>query len=328
MLLNVENLRTHFFTDDGVVRAVDGVSFELSRGEALGLVGESGSGKSVMALSLMRLVADPPGKIVGGKIMYQLTDTGGPVDLMKLSEAQMRRVRGRRLAMVFQEPMTSMNPVYTIGDQIGEAVALHDGGTRASVRRRVLEMLGLVGIPAPERRIDEYPHQLSGGMRQRAMIAMALSCRPDVLIADEPTTALDVTIQAQILDLIRRLQAELGMALILVTHDLGVVAETARKVIVMYAGQFVEAGTVEEVFKRPMHPYTQELLKAVPSLSKPRKGERLHTIPGSVPDLKRLPAGCYFADRCSRATEECREGPIPEDPCNVGRLVRCIHAAD
>ena len=326
MLLQVKNLRTHFFTDAGIVRAVDGVSFSLGRGETLGLVGESGSGKSVMALSLMRLVADPPGRIVEGEMLYQLTETGGPVDLLKLSDSQMRGIRGRRLAMVFQEPMTSLNPVYTIGDQIGEAVALHEGGSRAAVRRRVLEMIKLVGIPAPERRIDEYPHQLSGGMRQRAMIAMALSCRPDVLIADEPTTALDVTIQAQILELMKRLQAELGMALILVTHDLGVVAETAKKVIVMYAGQFVEAGSAEELFSRPMHPYTQELLKAIPTLSKPKKGERLHTIPGSVPDLKRLPVGCYFADRCPRAKERCRLEAVPEDPCNVGRLVRCFYA--
>jgi len=326
MLLQVENLKTHLFTDAGVVRAVDGVSFSLGRGETMGLVGESGSGKSMMALSLMRLVPEPAGRIVGGKILYQLTETGGPVDLMMLSEKQMRGVRGKRLAMVFQEPMTSLNPVYTIGDQIGEAVALHEGGDKAAVRRRVLEMLRMVGIPAPERRIDEYPHQLSGGMRQRAMIAMALSCRPDVLIADEPTTALDVTIQAQILELIGKLQAELGMALILVTHDLGVVAEMATRVIVMYAGQFVEEGTVEELFKRPLHPYTQELIKAIPPLVKKGDGEKLHTIPGSVPDLKNLPRGCYFADRCPKAVERCRQEPVPDDPCKVGRLVRCFFA--
>ena len=326
MLLEVDNLRTHFFTDAGVVRAVDGVSFALARGETLGLVGESGSGKSVMALSLMRLVADPPGRIVGGTVRYQLTETGGPVDLLKLSERQMRGVRGRRLAMVFQEPMASLNPVMTVGDQIGEAVALHEGGAKAAVRRRVVEMLRLVGIPAPERRADEYPHQLSGGMRQRAMIAMALSCRPDVLIADEPTTALDVTIQAQILELMRRLQAELGMALILVTHDLGVVAETARRVIVMSAGKVVEAGTVEEIFRTPLHPYTQELLKSIPPLAKPKRGERLHTIPGTVPSLIDPPVGCAFADRCPRVRPRCREEAVPEDPCHAGRLARCFFA--
>ena len=328
MLLQVENLRTQFNTSDGVVHAVDGVSFSIDRGETLGLVGESGSGKSVMALSLMRLVADPPGRIVGGSIRYQLTDVGGPVDLLKLSEKQMRGVRGGRIAMVFQEPMTSLNPVYTVGNQIGEAIVLRDGKGKgkAWVRERTIEMLKLVGIPAPEKRVDDYPHQLSGGMRQRAMIAMALSCRPDLLIADEPTTALDVTIQAQILDLMRRLQEELGMALLLVTHDLGVVAEMARRVIVMYAGRFVEEGSVDEIFRSPMHPYTQELIKSIPPLSKPKPGERLHTIPGSVPDLRIALHGCAFADRCPKAQVRCRVEPVPDDPCRLGRLVRCFFA--
>jgi oligopeptide/dipeptide ABC transporter ATP-binding protein len=325
-LLSVQQLKTHFFTDGGVVRAVDGVSFALGRGRTLGLVGESGCGKSVMSLSLMRLVPDPPGRIVSGSMHFQLTQSSGPVDLLKLTEAQMRRVRGKRLAMVFQEPMTSLNPVYTIGDQIGEAIRLHEGGSRERVRVRVVEMLHLVGIPSPEKRAKDYPHQLSGGMRQRAMIAMALSCKPDVLIADEPTTALDVTIQAQILDLLRKLQAELGMALLLVTHDLGVIAEMAQDVIVMYAGKFVEAGSVGDIFHNPMHPYTQGLLRAIPPLMRLQAGEKFSTIPGVVPDLSRLPRGCAFADRCPRAQERCRQEEIPEDPCNVGRLVRCLYA--
>lgn len=325
-LLQVENLRTHFFTDAGIVKAVDGVSFSLARGETLGIVGESGCGKTVLALSLMRLVPHPPGRITGGAIRYQLTDVGSPVDLTKLTEAQMRTVRGKRIAMIFQEPMTSLNPVHTIGDQIGEAVRFHDGGSKAYVSERVIEMLGLVGIPDPARRMKDYPHQLSGGMRQRAMIAMALSCRPDILIADEPTTALDVTIQAQILDLMARLNEKLGMALILITHDLGVVAEMASKVIVMYAGQCVEEGTPMEVFRSPMHPYTQELLKSTPPLVRPPIGTKLPTIPGRVPDLKNLPSGCYFADRCPRSKDRCRSDPVPGDPCNVGRLVRCFYA--
>ncbi len=325
-LLQVDNLQTHFFTDDGVVRAVDGVSFSIDRGETLGLVGESGCGKSVLSLSLMRLISNPPGRIVAGEVDFQLTENGGPVDLLKLSEKQMRMVRGKRMAMVFQEPMTSLNPVYTIGNQIGEALHLHEGGSSAQVRARIIEMLGLVGIPAPERRLKDYPHQLSGGMRQRAMIAMALACRPDLLLADEPTTALDVTIQAQILDLIRRLQSELGMALVLVTHDLGVVAEMASRVIVMYAGRFVEMGTTDEIFREPMHPYTQGLLRSIPPLERLPRGTRLPTIPGMVPDLAHLPKGCAFADRCPKVQARCRQEEVPADPCNVGRLVRCFYA--
>ncbi len=326
-LLNVQNLSTRFFTDEGVVHAVDDVSFALDRGRTLGVVGESGCGKTVTALSLLRLVPDPPGRITAGRILYRLTESAGPVDLLRLDDKQMRGVRGRRIAMIFQEPMTALNPVYTIGDQIAEAVRLHEGGSRASVRAHVIDMLRLVGIPAPERRIDDYPHQLSGGMRQRAMIAMALSCRPDVLIADEPTTALDVTIQAQILDLIRRLQEELHMALILVTHDLGVVAEMADEIAVMYAGKIVERGTAEQIFEDARHPCTQGLLRALPPLVKPPAGTKLAAIPGTVPDLAALPVGCAFADRCPKAEPRCRAGAVPDDPCHVGRLVRCLYAA-
>ncbi len=325
VLLSVEQLKTHFCMDAGVVRAVDGVSFTLGRGETLGLVGESGCGKSMLALSLLRLVSEP-GRIVGGRILFQLTSVGEPVDLLKLSESQMRGVRGRRIAMVFQEPMTSLNPVYTIGDQIGEAIALHEDGSAARVRSRTAEMLKLVGMPEPERRAAEYPHQFSGGMRQRAMIAMALACRPELLIADEPTTALDVTIQAQILDLMKRLQQELRMAMILVSHDLGVVAEMAQRIIVMYAGRFVEEGSAEQIFREPMHPYTQGLLRSIPPLIRRAAGERFATIPGSVPDLARLPKGCAFADRCPRVQPRCRQEEVPEDPCNVGRLARCFYA--
>jgi peptide/nickel transport system ATP-binding protein len=325
-LLQINNLRTHFFTDAGVVRAVDGVSLAVERGEAVGLVGESGCGKSMLALSILRLVPHPPGRIVGGEIFFQLAPTGGPVDLMKLSEAQMRAVRGGRIGMVFQEPTTSLNPVHTIGDQIAEAMALHGGGARSAIRARVMEMLARVGIPEPARRMHDYPHALSGGMRQRAMIAMALACRPALLIADEPTTALDVTIQAQILTLLTSLQQELGMALLLITHDLGVVAEMASRVIVMYAGRAVEEGTVQQIFSEAQHPYTQGLLRAVPPLVKLAPGQRFATIPGMVPDLAELPPGCAFADRCPKVQERCRHEAVPDDPCNVGRLVRCFYA--
>lgn len=324
MLLQVENLQTHFFTDAGVVKAVDGVSFSLDRGETLGIVGESGCGKTMMALSLLRLVPMPPGKIIGGRIWYQLTQTGGPIDLLMLSAKQMRDIRGKRLAMVFQEPMTSLNPVLTIGDQIGEAIELHMGVSKREVHNQTIEMLKLVGIPAPERRIDEYPHQISGGMRQRAMIAMALSCRPDILIADEPTTALDVTIQAQILDLIDGLQQRLGMAVILVTHDFGVIAEVAKRVIVMYAGRFVEEGPTREIFANPLHPYTQGLLRSIPPLKKGPKKERLPTISGAVPNLINLPRGCTFQDRCPKVQPRCRiEEPELE---GKGHAVRCFYS--
>ncbi len=322
-LLQVENLKTHFFTDAGVVKAVDGVSFALDKGETLGVVGESGCGKTMMALSLLRLVPDPPGRIVGGRMLYQLTQTGGPVDLLLLNSRQMQDIRGKRLAMIFQEPMTSLNPVFTIGNQIGEAIELHIGGTKREVKERAIETLGLVGIASPERRVNDYPHQLSGGQRQRAMIAMALSCRPDVLIADEPTTALDVTIQAQILELIAGLQKKFGMAVILVTHDFGVIAQVTRRVIVMYAGRFVEEGLTEDVFANPLHPYTQGLLKAIPPLRKAPGKAKLATISGTVPNLINLPRGCTFQDRCPKVQPRCRiEEPQLEEK-EKAHAVRC-----
>jgi len=323
-LLEVNNLKTHFFTDDGVVKAVDGVSFSIGRGETLGLVGESGCGKSITALSLMRLIPQPPGKIVEGSILYTGGESSQPDDLLKLPERQMRKIRGKRIAMIFQEPMTSLNPVYTIGNQIGEAIALHEGGDNKMVKEHVIEMLKFVGIPAPERRYGEYPHQLSGGMRQRAMIAMALSCKPDLLLADEPTTALDVTIQAQILELIDELQGKLGMAMMLVTHDFGVVAEVTERVIVMYAGRFVEEGTTVEVFAKPQHPYTQGLLRSIPPLEKMPQGTKLPTIRGTVPDLSRLPKGCAFQDRCPKVQAKCRDNEVPYFDLGGNRKARCF----
>lgn len=270
-MLEVKNLKTQFYTASNVVKAVDGVSFAIGKGEAVGLVGESGSGKSVLALSLLRLVA-PPGRIVGGEILWEGRD------LLKISEKEMRGVRGKKIAMVFQEPMTSLNPVFTVGDQIAEAIQEHEGGSKKMIRARVIELLKLVGIPAPESRIDSYPHQLSGGMRQRVMIAMALACKPDLLIADEPTTALDVTIQMQILTLLRKLQAELGMALLLISHDFGVVAEGVQRVLVMYQGKLVEEAPVVAIFKQPQHWYTQALLKSILPLKKLPKDKPFSTI--------------------------------------------------
>ncbi|MDA0746053.1 MAG: ABC transporter ATP-binding protein [bacterium] len=299
LLLEVENLKTHFHTDNGIARAVDGVSFTLSKGETLGLVGESGCGKSVTSLSIMRLIPSPPGEIVSGKIRFRGRN------LMDLSDDQMRDVRGNDLAMIFQEPMTSLNPVFTCGYQIDEAVMLHQNLDQDAAREKTEEMLNLVGIPDPAQRANEYPHQLSGGMRQRVMIAMALSCNPDLLIADEPTTALDVTIQAQILELLARLQQELGMAVLMITHDLGVIAEVADRVAVMYAGKIVETGTVEELFANPKHPYTQGLLASIPKLTE--KKDRLSVIRGTVPDATRFPEACRFAPRCDQAETICRE---------------------
>jgi len=289
-LLRLENLRTYFHTDEAVVRAVDGVSYEVNAGETLAVVGESGSGKSVTALSILRLIPQPPGRIEGGCILFKGRD------LLTLTEPDMRRIRGAEISMIFQEPMTSLNPVFTCGEQIIEAVVLHDRVDRRAGRRRAIEMLELVGIPSPDQRVDAYPHQLSGGMRQRVMIAMALACRPSLLIADEPTTALDVTIQAQILDLLKRLQAELGMAVILITHDLGVVAETADRVAVMYAGQVVEYCDVRSAFKRPLHPYGAGLQASLPKLGEMR--DSLRVIPGNVPNPARFPEGCRFHPRC------------------------------
>jgi oligopeptide/dipeptide ABC transporter ATP-binding protein len=321
MILDVKNLTTHFFTDDGEVCAVEDVSFSLGKGEVLGIVGESGCGKSVMSLSIMGLV-QKPGKIISGSIVLQ--DKNGSVDLAKTSGRILRDIRGRRIGMIFQEPMTSLDPVYTIGYQIREAILAHEGVSRKEADVRVCDLLKLVGIPEPSRRMKEYPHQLSGGMRQRAMIAMALSCNPDILIADEPTTALDVTIQAQILELMGGLKEKFGMSILLITHDLGVVAEMAQRVAVMYAGRIVESGVTEEIFSSPMHPYTQGLLKSVMPLEK--SSGRLPTIPGRVPSLINLPKGCAFAERCPLVKERCRKEFVPEDPCGLGRVVRCFYA--
>ena len=315
-LLEVSDLRTQFFTQDGVVKAVNGVSFTLNEGEALGLVGESGCGKSVSALSLMRLIPQPPGRIVSGQVMFDGRD------LLKLKADDMRKVRGNDVAMIFQDPMTSLNPVLTIGRQIGEALELHKGMDRSASRKRTIELLELVGIPAARSRVDDYPHQFSGGMRQRVMIAMALSCEPRLLIADEPTTALDVTIQAQILDLIKRLRKDLGMAIIMITHDLGVVAGIADRINVMYAGYIVETGTVDEIFHNPRHPYTLGLLKSIPRLDEPRK-EQLVPIEGLPPDLVDPPPGCAFQPRCPYALERCLTEKPSLEPVVPGHRIAC-----
>jgi oligopeptide/dipeptide ABC transporter ATP-binding protein len=304
-ILEVKNLCTSFFTEAGEIKAIDDVSFNVYKGKTLGIVGESGCGKSVTSLSIMRLIPQPPGKIVSGQILYQ------GQDLTKLTSAEMRAIRGNEISMIFQEPMTSLNPVFTIGDQVCEAISLHQDLSRKEIRNKAVEMLKLVGISSPERRLEEYPHQLSGGMRQRVMIAMALSCNPQLLIADEPTTALDVTIQAQILDLLRDLQQKVGMGLILITHDLGVVAEVADEVVVMYAGRVVEQGTVQEIFASPKMPYTKGLLNSIPTLSQDPTGRmkksRLEAIPGIVPNLLHLPQGCRFQERCSYVMDQCRQ---------------------
>jgi oligopeptide/dipeptide ABC transporter ATP-binding protein len=297
-LLEIRDLKTWFDGDGGTYRAVDGISFSLEAGRTLGIVGESGCGKSVTSLSIMGLVPQPPGRIAGGEILFE------GVDLLKLDAAALRDLRGARMAMIFQEPMTSLNPAYTVGDQIVEGILRHLPVDRAAARAKAIEMLRLVRIPAPEQRFDEYPHKLSGGMRQRAMIAMALACGPRLLIADEPTTALDVTIQAQILDLLRRLREETGTAIILITHDLGVIAELADDVVVMYAGQIVERAPVKRLFEAAQHPYTIGLLGAIPELD--RRRARLATIEGTVPDLSAALVGCRFAPRCPFAEPRCR----------------------
>ena len=319
-VLDVKNLQTVFFTNSGLFRAVDDVSFSVRRGETLAIVGESGCGKSVTALSVMRLVPDPPGRVVGGSVTLEGTD------LLGLDEAEMRKIRGNRISMIFQEPMTSLNPVMRIGDQITEVLRLHRQMTSRETWAKAVEMLRLVRIPEPERRALEYPHQLSGGMRQRAMIAMALACRPALLIADEPTTALDVTIQAQILALIVDLQQKLGTGLILITHDLGVVAQTAQRVIVMYAGKKVEEATVEALFESPRHPYTAGLLAATVLGSEP--GRRLQAIAGAPPDLSALPPGCAFAPRCSLAIDRCRAEYPPLQEVDGDHLAACWRAAE
>ncbi len=319
-LLVVENLQTHFFTDDGVVRAVDGVSFEIHPRETLAVVGESGSGKSVTSLSILRLVPEPPGRIVGGSIRFKGRD------LLQLPIAEMRAIRGKEISMIFQEPMTSLNPVFTCGDQIAEALVLHERLDRRQARERAVEMLHLVGISSPRQRVDEYPHQMSGGMRQRVMIAMALACKPSLLIADEPTTALDVTIQAQILELLKRLQAEFGMAVLLITHDLGVVAETADRVAVMYAGQMVEYADVQATFKRIRHPYTSGLLASLPRLGV--REDALRVIPGNVPNPAHFPAACRFHPRCPCVIDRCRTQDPPVERMDGGHLSRCWRAAE
>ena len=321
-LLEVENLQTHFRTPEGVNRAVDGVSFTVEAGETVAIVGESGCGKSVTASSVLRLIPEPPGKI-RGSIRFE------GVDLLKLDERAMRDIRGNQISMVFQEPMTSLNPVLTVGRQIGETLRLHQGLGREAAERRVVEMLRLVGIAEPERRAREYPHQLSGGMRQRVMIAIALACNPKLLIADEPTTALDVTIQAQILDLMSELKQRVGAAIILITHDLGVVAEIAERVLVMYAGRKVEEARVSELFRSPRHPYTQGLLGALPKLgsSLNEKATRLVEIPGTVPSLKQRIAGCVFASRCALARDVCRQVPPALELKAPGHLAACHFAS-
>ena len=325
----MRDLRTHFFTEGGVVRSVEGVSFDVQRGRTLAIVGESGSGKSVTSLSIMGLLDAATGRIVSGEIAFR--DRQGQVhDLRAVSGAQMRRLRGNDICMIFQEPMTSLNPVFTVGDQIAEAIILHQGKSAAEANRNAVAILRTVGIPAPERRARNYPHQMSGGMRQRVMVAMALCCRPGLLIADEPTTALDVTIQAQILDLMRRLQAEIGMAILFVTHDLGVVAEMADAVAVMYCGAIVEQGDVVAVLTRPRHPYTIGLLGSIPGARRrvPGGSNRLPAIPGSVPDPRHRPEGCLFAPRCAFVIDACRAAEPALQEAAPGHAVRCIRWAE
>ncbi|HEV7367619.1 ABC transporter ATP-binding protein [Arenibaculum sp.] len=334
VVLRIEGLKTHFRRDGATVKSVDGVDLEVRRGRTLAVVGESGSGKSVTSLSVMRLIPEHAGRIVDGRILYR-DRTGHVADLARLPPAQMRRIRGREIAMIFQEPMTSLNPVFTVGDQIAEAVMLHEGKSRSEARRTAIEMLRLVEIPAAEQRVDEYPHRLSGGMRQRVMIALALACRPSLLIADEPTTALDVTIQAQILDLMRRLQHEMGMSMLFITHNLGVVAEIAHDVAVMYAGRVVEQADVRSLFARPSHPYTVGLLSCVPRLRRHRADAqaaggrparpRLSAIPGSMPSPLALPPGCAFAPRCGRADPDCEAAVPALAETAPGHRTRCLH---
>lgn len=318
-LLDVRGLKTYFDTDEGTVKAVDGVSFHIDKGETLAVVGESGSGKSVTSLSIMRLIPTPPGRIAGGEMLFN------GQDLVKKTEREMRQIRGNDISMIFQEPMTSLNPVYTVGDQIAEAIVLHQGKSQKQAMKMAAEMLELVGIPEPAKRVRNYPHQMSGGMRQRVMIAMALSCGPQLLIADEPTTALDVTIQAQILELMKKLQNEIGMSILFITHDLGVVAEIADRVVVMYAGRAVEEGNVVPIFTKPKMPYTMGLLNSVPRVDKAAvHQERLEAIPGNVPNPLYLPEGCAFHPRCKFAVDQCKAA-IPDlvDSGN-GHMVRCI----
>lgn len=321
-LIELRDLKTYFFTDIGVLPSVDGVSYGIERGKTLGIVGESGSGKSVTALSILKLIPSPPGKIVGGEIMFEGRD------LTKLSIDEMRKIRGNDISVIFQEPMTSLNPVYTVGNQIIEAILLHQDVAFPEARKMAIEMLTRVGIPSPDTRIDEYPHQMSGGMKQRVMIAMALACRPKLLIADEPTTALDVTIQAQILELLAELQESMGMSILFITHDLGVVAETCDHVAVMYAGRIVEYADVVTLFEKPSHPYTIGLFKSLPDMAAELgEEERLYMIPGMVPRPQDFPTGCRFRTRCTFATEKCKNQP-PTTLLDKGHQVACWYASE
>jgi len=319
IVLSVQGLKTWFHSRDGVAKSVDGVTFDLARGETLAIVGESGSGKSVTSLSIMGLLPKPAGRIEAGKILF-----GDRQVVLHATPATLQRIRGAEIAMIFQEPMTSLNPLYTVGDQIAEAVLQHEGGSRAAALERAREMLERVEIPAADRRVNEYPHQMSGGMRQRVMIALALACNPAVLIADEPTTALDVTVQAQILDLLRRLQAEMNMSILFITHNLGVVAEIAHRVAVMYAGRVVEDAGVYDLFEKPTHPYTRGLLSCLPTAALLASGERLRAIPGNVPSVLALPPGCTFAPRCPLAADDCRAGVPDLVTVQAEHRARCI----
>ncbi len=325
VLLKMEGLKTHFFTDVGRVPAVDGVSLEIKEGRTLGLVGESGSGKSVTALSILRLIPQPPGRIVDGKIMFEGRD------LTDISIAEMRKIRGNDISMIFQEPMSSLNPVFTVGNQIVESILLHQDMSYVEAREYAIDMLDKVGIPAPGERIDEYPHQMSGGMKQRVMIAMALACKPKLLIADEPTTALDVTIQAQILELLNELQEEVGMSILFITHDLGVVAETCDDVAVMYGGRVAEYGDVYTTFEEPAHPYSIGLFNSLPQVEtkqKLRSDDRLYVIPGMVPSPQDFPSGCRFRDRCEFATDKCSKRPPLEELDEPGHTSACWYSRE
>ena len=318
-IIEIKNLKTYFKTDEGIAHAVDDISFSVYPGETLGIVGESGCGKSVTSLSIMKLIPQPPGYFAGGEILYK------GKNILDIPEREMRGIRGNKISMIFQEPMTSLNPVFTVGHQIEEAIIIHQGLNAKDARLKAIEMLKLVSIPSPEQRVDEYPHQLSGGMRQRIMIAMALSCNPEVLIADEPTTALDVTIQAQILELMEKLQKELNLSVIMITHDLGVVAEVCDRVVVMYAGQIVEKGSVRDIFKNPQHPYTKGLLASIPKMSEDGSSQSLYNIKGMVPSAIEFPRGCHFNPRCDLVTDKCKnENPDLEYLNNgMGHEVRC-----
>ena len=316
-LVEFKNLQTYFYTEDGIVKAVNDVSFKIKEGETIGIVGESGCGKSVTSMSLMRLIPNPPGKIIGGDIIFD------GKSVLEMTEDELMDFRGNQVSVIFQEPMTSLNPVFTVGDQIAEAIILHQKLSKADARKKAIEMINIVGIPRADKIVDSYPHELSGGMRQRIMIAMALSCNPRLLIADEPTTALDVTIQAQILDLMRNLREKLNTSIMLITHDLGVVAEMCDYVVVMYAGKVAEESTATDIYKNPMHPYTQGLLKSKPALNQDAEEKRLYSIPGQVPNPIGMPDYCYFCDRCEKAFDKCKKQIPPLTEVEPGHKVAC-----